>query len=153
MPVHFRHKKRALQDTSVRTVLVFSFLFLFIQGQLNSAVALSMTNQWAATRSILNLYLKALFSFKQECGRFPKTREGLRALITKPAGLRCPNYSRIMSLLPENIAVLSNPKDAWLSPLRYRSDGHTLHLSASHGYKVTETSAIQSSEDQSSLRK
>ena len=37
-------------------------------------------------------YQQKLDLFKQDCGRFPTTNEGLTALVRKPAGLDCKKY-------------------------------------------------------------
>ncbi len=93
-----------------------------------------------ATKMYLDAYFGALKSFKQSCGRYPKTGEGLVALATLPKNLKCAFKG---SEKPWNISIpVQYPTDGWNSDIKYVSNGNGFRLSASHGYYVTDKSPI-----------
>ena len=65
--------------------------------------------------------MKQLELYKNDCGSFPTTEQGLQALITDPGKDVCPNWG------PESY-LKTEPKDAWKKPLIYESDGNEFVL-------------------------
>lgn len=60
-----------------------------------------------------------LKDFKNHCGQFPTTDQGLEALLAKPdKGPACPKY-------PKNAFIADGklPKDPWGNPYDFFSDG------------------------------
>ena len=84
------------------------------------------------TTQQLGLLYTHLRQFKDRCGRYPTTAEGLRVLATVPKHLRCEG---------EPIDPLAGSmRDGYGAPLKYKSDGKTFRVDASHGYYVTNKS-------------
>jgi general secretion pathway protein G len=72
-----------------------------------------------AARTQLNTFSTALALYRLDTGRFPTTRESLRALFVRPVRLSGPIRWR-GPYLPDLKQV---PRDPWGNPYRYRSPG------------------------------
>ncbi len=70
-----------------------------------------------------------LKDFKNECGRYPTTEEGLKVLLWIPKDLKCPSFEEWTDARYKPYLL----KDGWEIPFRYSSDGRTYHIEASHG--------------------
>lgn len=91
-------------------------------------------------KATLNDIYDALTDFKNDCGRFPTTTEGLQSLLVKPAGSNCKELSHWKG----NPRWLGNPADdPWRQVLQYESDGKTYKVQASNGYFLTDKSPKQ----------
>jgi len=109
---------------------------------LSFCIALAAGNRTSAktwTEDLLNDHFAALKAFKAACGRFPTTREGLKALAWKPNDLTCPLYN---SHQDPREGVLSTARDGWGYRSEYRSDGKHYRINGSHGYFLTDQSPI-----------
>jgi hypothetical protein len=75
--------------------------------------------------------------FKKHCGRYPFASEGLKVFYAKKTDLpkSCRNY-------PDFGGDTLYDLDGWGQKLRYTSDGRTYRIEASHGYSLTENSAM-----------
>ncbi len=80
------------------------------------------------------IYL-ALGDFKKACGRYPLTKEGLKALKNLPQNLKCSSIGKYSDAFFF--------EDGWFKPLNYTSNGKTFRVKASHGYYLTEKSPKQ----------
>jgi hypothetical protein len=87
------------------------------------------------TERELDQYYSRLDRFNKFCGRYPLTREGLKALKNLPHKLKCNGY-------PDLSQYDFDSKDGWSQPIKYRSDGKTYRIDASHGYHLTENSPL-----------
>lgn len=68
---------------------------------------------------------QALESYNLSCNGYPTTDQGLQALVTKPSGDACPNWSGGGT---EGYMKKSQLKDPWNSDFIYESDGSTFEL-------------------------
>jgi len=94
--------------------MVGTFATVSIMGKFDRAKVDSTKIQMRNLGTILDL-------FKQSCGFYPMTDQGLDALITKPAnGRQCTNYD------PEGyLKAKRPPQDGWNRDFIYTSDGNT----------------------------
>jgi general secretion pathway protein G len=94
--------------------MVGTFATVSIMGKFDRAKVDSTKIQIRNLGTILDL-------FKQSCGFYPLTDQGLEALISKPTtGRECPNYD------PEGyLKAKKPPKDGWNRDFIYTSDGNT----------------------------
>lgn len=60
-----------------------------------------------------------LDDFRRECGFYPLTDQGLDALVSKPAGRECKNYSPDGYIKGNKV-----PKDGFGNDFQYESDGN-----------------------------
>jgi hypothetical protein len=99
----------------------------------------------SATIQDLNHLFGYLAFFEKVCGRYPLTKEGLKAIVSRPRTLNCPDYSKLTTQAP---AVNLNPKydrhtfkhlrDGWGQPFIYESNGASYRITASHGYSLSD---------------
>jgi hypothetical protein len=88
------------------------------------------------TEHQLEFFYHKLLRFKEHCGRYPLTKEGLKFVYAKASKLKfCKDY-------PDYSERTMNPTDGWEQTLKYTSDGKTYRIEASHGYSLTENSAM-----------
>jgi general secretion pathway protein G len=64
---------------------------------------------------------KALEIYNADCGTYPTTDQGLKALVQSPGADACPNWG-------PNSYLKNEPKDPWNGNYVYESDGGTFHL-------------------------
>lgn len=74
------------------------------------------------TRMRFTEIAKALEMYNGDCGGFPSTEHGLKALTEDPGKDVCPNWG------PQPYSKASVIKDAWNQPIIYESDGTTFVL-------------------------
>jgi general secretion pathway protein G len=107
------------------TFLEIMFVVVIIGILLGVAVTnLTKRGQTArinATKLQLRNFDAALAQFELHVGRFPDTREGLQALVTRPNGVHEKSWDG--SYLKLDGGVL--PLDPWHSPYHYRSPGQS----------------------------
>jgi hypothetical protein len=108
-----------------------------------SSYASKRINEKKWTEDLLNDHFLSLQQFKEACGKFPTTSEGLKALAWKPGELNCPKYNAYQD--PRE-GVLSSAVDGWGHRLEYKSDGKHYHIGASHGYFVTDQSPTRNTQ-------
>jgi hypothetical protein len=81
-----------------------------------------------ATMQRFNMIVPPLEDFKHDCGRYPTTEEGFRALMHGTKGPPCPEFE--WSWAGDKPEIF---EDGWKMPLRYSSDGKGYRIEASHG--------------------
>jgi type II secretion system protein G len=102
-------------------VVVGSFIF----SDLADTSGLQEGNQ-KAVRAQLNGFNHLLEDFRDQCGNFPTTEQGLNAFVTQPVSAPlCPKYPK-GSFLPDGKV----PKAPWGNPFIYTSDGKTFKITS-----------------------
>jgi hypothetical protein len=110
----------------------FIALTLLMVSMENLACASRVPTPKKQTEMYLSWYFQSLVVFRDHCGRYPTTSEGLSALYKKPVGLECPSWTE------SGAVYVSQGFDGWHLPLSYVSDGGNFRIDASHGYFVTD---------------
>lgn len=111
---------RAVRNRSAFT-LIELLLVLVILGVLAALVVPKFTGtserakKQAADTQINSNFRTALAAFEAECGRFPTTDEGLKALIEQPQSIKGWTHAYL-----DAMAV---PNDPWGNPYVYRCPG------------------------------
>jgi hypothetical protein len=83
----------------------------------------------------LNSLGSQLNEFRRNCGAFPSTEQGLRALWNPPPTLRCrDNTAEKRNKVRTFVEQVS--KDGWGKQIQYFSDGETFRLEASNGRTI-----------------
>ncbi len=89
------------------------------------------------TQSILDKVFFGLEYFKKECGRYPNTDEGLKAIHIHPNTVVCHSHSQVGEPRWEE-SIFVDQVDGWRKKMSYSSgSGKTYLLEASHGYFLT----------------
>jgi hypothetical protein len=100
-------------------------------------------------------YHKDLEFFRSKVGRYPLTKEGLKALLEKRPELGdhrfyLRNDAYYRGYLKKDgyyeVGHFFAPSDGWEQPIRYTSDGKTYRIEASHGMVLTDKSPVPSPE-------
>jgi general secretion pathway protein G len=97
--------------------LIELLLVLVILAVLAAVVVPKFTNRSeqariTAAKTQISAFKTSLDAFEVDCGRFPTTEEGLRALVEQPAGVQ--NWHGYMKTVPN---------DPWGNPYVYRYPG------------------------------
>ena len=104
----------------MQALLILIFIsFLEINSPVTPAVAAEVFIEKANTQ-LANSVLLLLENFRLDCGRFPKTAEGLRALLVMPKALHCVVFPRGGYFRDGMI-----PKDVWGHHFILFSNGKT----------------------------
>lgn len=112
-----RNARRAFTFLEIMFVVVIIGILLAValprfSGQSNQA-------RIASTRLQMSNIRTALAQFEMHVGRYPDTREGLQALVTRPS-----NVSEELWQGPYlDTEGGELPRDAWRNPFNYRSPG------------------------------
>jgi hypothetical protein len=104
------------------------FILLVLLGMLTGVIHFKepVPTPEEMTEIRFNYTVSGLKEFKNMCGRYPLTEEGLDSLNKKPKNIQCQNY--------EKIFVRPYPDfDGWNITFRYISDGKSYRIEASHG--------------------
>ncbi len=115
-----RSRRRRLRRGEAGFTLVELLVVMVIMVLLASLVAPRVIGYIGSSKSKtakvqIKSFATSLELYKLDTGRYPNDREGLRALVQPPAGVR--NWAG--PYLQENTV----PPDPWGNPYRYRSPG------------------------------
>lgn len=85
----------------------------------------------------LNRLHWCLEQVSKNCGRYPDSNEGLKAILHAPIEMKCTN-----SALPKEweCVLLNKGSDGWRTSFKYESDGKSYRIEASHGYSMSNLS-------------
>jgi len=121
--------------SNIKGILFFLTVSVLIQSIVMIGSDVYADRMSGPTEADLGHFYVVLKIFKESCGRYPLTKEGLKAIKTPPRKLKCKQYPKQVG----DIQVM----DDYGEPLKYISDGKTYRLEASHGYFLTEKSPQQ----------
>jgi hypothetical protein len=107
---------------------VVGFILLFLI-QHNGRFGEPLPDYYDGTNRRIDTISFVLRDFKNGCGRYPTTEEGLKALLWLPKDLKCPSFEEWTDARYKPYLL----KDGWEIPLRYTSDGKNYLIEASHG--------------------
>jgi general secretion pathway protein G len=114
---HARTRRGRRGFTLIEMILVVVIIALLAALVLTNFAGRSQQAREAAAETQVATFRTALAAFETDCGRYPTSEEGLRALIEKPAGL--PETAMWRPYLEENRI----PEDPWGNEYVYRNPG------------------------------
>lgn len=128
-----------MSSTNIKPASVLQASLALIWGILVQLSILVGSHAQADPRGAINErdlghFYSLLEIFKESCGRYPLTKEGLKVLKTPPAKLKCKRYPKMLDEI--------RTTDAFGKLLKYKSNGKAYRLDASHGYFLTEKSPL-----------
>jgi hypothetical protein len=105
-------------------------ILLIILSASNAVAACE--NATAGEIHLFSQIRKELNDFKNECGRYPTTAEGLIALTETPTTVKCEYRTPVY--WPGRIRDKVNDLDAWHRTIHYISDGKIYRIDGANGF-------------------
>lgn len=102
--------------TLLEIIAVIALLGLVVGGLATNVMDIFGGGKVKAAKLQIGNLEGALDIFSLECSGYPTTEQGLKALVSKPAGLDCPEYNT-------RGYVKKLSKDPWGQDLLYSSNG------------------------------
>lgn len=120
--------------TLIELLLVMVILVVLAAVVVPKFTSRSEQARQTAAKTQINSFETSLDAFEVDCGRYPSTEEGLRALVEPPSGVQ--NWHSYMKTVPT---------DPWGQPYQYRYPG--THNVTSYDLFTTGPDKVEGNDD------